>query len=97
MTIAIERLSARAAALLLTIFVTGLFQDLLRKSIPGQPVWLLVSFLVPAVGGLFLIRPQGLDLPSQTTLIGQRHFFRNSNPKRKRGNELGTIDRKSVV
>lgn len=68
MTIATERLSARAAALLLTIFVTGLFQDLLRKSIPGQPVWLLVSFLVPAVGGLFLIRLQGLDLSLQATL-----------------------------
>ena len=26
-------------------------------------------------------------------LGGQRHFFRNSNPKRKRGNELGTIPR----
>ena len=29
----------------------------------------------------------------QGNLIGQRHFFRNSNPKRKRGNELGTIPR----
>ncbi len=25
--------------------------------------------------------------------VGQRHFFRNSNPKRKRGKELGTIPR----
>jgi len=28
-----------------------------------------------------------------TELVGQRHFFQNSNPKRKRGNESGTIPR----
>jgi len=28
-----------------------------------------------------------------SVLVGQRHFFRNSNPKRKRGKELGTIPR----
>jgi|GEM_PF-6926317 len=30
---------------------------------------------------------------SAAFLIGQRHFFQNSRPKRKRGNELGTIPR----
>ena len=29
----------------------------------------------------------------QAILIGQRHLFQNNSPKRKRGNELGTIPR----
>ena len=54
---------------LLIIFFTGLLQDALRKCCPGQPIWLLLLFLIPAVGSLLWVRPKGLSFLIPLTSI----------------------------